>query len=264
MSQFQHEWATIQTSFAPMTDITLLRVSSPAIAQRAQPGQFVMVRVLPSWDPFLRTPLLIAGIDAEDDALTLWVPAGSVARERMQQLRMGSQLDLLGPLGRPFIRRGGLRQVLLVAEGNGGGPLLSLAHEFLSTGIETALLAVIPSDTEPYPPEALPVALEYQRAPRGEAGAIAHEMIRWAGTIYAAGSRQFYTDLVAAIRDARPGQRGGFAFGIWVEPFGWEPPGWRPARLACGLGACASCLVSMGNGSRLTCLDGPTFDLWAL
>lgn len=264
MSQFQHEVATIQASFALTTDITLLRVSSPAIVQRAQPGQFVMARVLPAWDPFLRTPLLIAGIDAEDAALTLWVPAGSAARERLQQVRMGSQLDLLGPLGRSFIRRDGLRQVLLVVEGNGVGPLLSLAHEFLTAGIETALLAVIPADSDPYPPEALPVALEYQRAPRGEAGAVAHEMIRWAGTIYASGSRQFYHDLAAAIRDARPGQRGGFAFGISVEPFGWEPPAWQPARLACGLGACGSCLVPMGNSSRLACLDGPTFDLWAL
>lgn len=264
MSRFQQEPATIQASFSPLDDIVLLRVSSPEIARRAEPGQFVMARVLSSWDPFLREPLLVAGVDAGENALTLWVPAGSESRERMHGLRMGSRLDLLGPLGRPFVRRDGLRQVLLIAEGNAIGPLLSLANEFIPVGIETTLLAVIPTESAPYPPEALPVALEYQRAPRGHAGASAHELIRWAGTIYAAGSRQFYHDLVTVIKAARPGQRGGFAFGIWVEPFGWKPPTWQPAQLACGLGACRSCLIPIGNSSRRACLDGPTFDLWAL
>lgn len=264
MSRIQVETATLQTSFAPAPAVTLLRVAAPKFARRAQPGQFVMVRLFPSWDPFLREPLLIAAIDADDGALTLWVPAGSPNRERLHRMRMGSQLDVLGPLGRAFVRRDGLMQVLLVADGDAVGAVLALADELLDAGIETALLAVIPDGSAPYPPEALPVALEYQRAPRGEAGAVAHDLVRWAGAIYAAGSRRFYEDLVTVIKDARPGQRGGFAFGTLLEPFGWQPSGWGASCLACGLGACRSCVVALRRETRLACLEGPPFDLWAL
>jgi hypothetical protein len=34
--------------------------------------------------------------------------------------------------------------------------------------------------------------------------------------------------------------------------------------IACGVGACLSCAISTPAGFKLTCLDGPVFDLAAL
>ncbi|MCZ7567847.1 MAG: hypothetical protein M5U01_04505 [Ardenticatenaceae bacterium] len=260
----RQEIGTLLAAFAPQPEVTLLRVLAPGVAQAARPGQYVMVRVASGWDPLPREALLLAGIDSEAGAVMLWAPRGSPAREQLAALTTGASIDLLGPLGRPLPRRAEARQVLLVAEGLALGPLLALAEAVLAGSGQAALLAVVPQRSAAYPAEALPVALEYQRAPRGSASDAAGELLRWADTVYGAGSQRFYHDLRDEIQRARPGQRGGFAFGLLLEPFGWQPPAWGEARLACAVAACRACLVELRREKRLACVQGPTFDLWAL
>jgi NAD(P)H-flavin reductase len=260
----KQEVATLLALFSPHPHITLMRLSAPGLAQAAQPGQYVMARVSPGWDPPLREPLFVAGVQREEQALTLWVPGGTPAREQLRALAPGGLLDLLGLFGQPLPRRPTLQNVLLVAEGLALGPLLPLAETAISARQQVALLAVVPEQSEPYPPEALPVELEYQRAPRGGASLAAAEMLRWADTVFAAGSQQFYRDLQQELRAVRPGQRGGFAFGLLLEPFGWQPPTWGAGRVACALTACRSCLVELRREKLLACSDGPMFDLWSL
>lgn len=251
-------------AFAPQPEVMLLRVAAPGLAQAARAGQFVMARVAPGWDPLPREPLLLAGIEPEAGAVVLWVPRGSQSREQIAGLTIGAQIDLLGPLGRSLPRRAEARQILFVAEGLALGPLLALAEVALADRGQAALLAVVPEGSAAYPAEALPVALEYQRAPRGGASAAARDLLLWADAVYAAGSQRFYHDLRDEIKEARPGQRGGFAFGLLLEPFGWQPPAWGEARLPCAVAACRACLVELRREKRLACVQGPTFDLWAL
>ncbi len=42
-------------------------------------------------------------------------------------------------------------------------------------------------------------------------------MLHWADGVVAAGSQRFYDDLVDELRQARPGQRGGFAYGFLLS-----------------------------------------------
>lgn len=260
----RHEIGTLLAIFAPLPDATLLRVSAATLARSARAGQFVMARVQPGWDPPVREPLFVAGVEPDEGTVTLWVPSGSPGRRQLAALATGAPLDLLGPLGRALPRRPESRSVLLIAEGLTVGPLLALPETAPTDGQQFALLSVVPEGGSIYPPEALPVSLEYQLAPRGEAGAIAHELLQWADVVYAAGSQRFYYDLREEIRRARPGQRGGFAFGLLIEPFGWQPPGWGEARIACAAAACRACLVELRREKRLACVQGPAFDLWAL
>lgn len=260
----KQETATLLAAFAPQPGLRLLRVSAPLLAEAMQPGQFVMARVAPGWDPLLREPLFVAAIERGAGALTLWVPGGAASRERLQLLAPGAPLDLLGPMGRPLARRPTLRNILLVAEGLALGPLLALADEALAGGQQVALLAIVPVESEPYPAEALPLELEYQRAPRGSASEAAGELLRWADAVFAAGSQRFYHDLFAELRQVRPGQRGGFAYGLLLEPFGWQPPAWGSGRVACAAAACRACLTELRREKRLACVEGPAFDLWTL
>ncbi|HYO25449.1 MAG TPA: hypothetical protein VEQ85_10935 [Lacipirellulaceae bacterium] len=248
-------------AFAPQPEVMLLRVTAPLVTRAARLGQFVMVRVRDGWDPVLREPVLCAGVEPEAGVITLWVPAGSAGRERLRSFPAGAPVDLLGPLGRALPLRPEVRQVLLVAEGLALGPLLMVADV---SGAQATLLVVAPEGGEFYPAEALPAALEYQRALGGAGAMVPRELLTWAEAIYAAGSQLFYQGLRDQILRERPGQRGGFAFGLLLEPFGWEPGGWREARAGCAVGACRSCLVELRREKRLACMQGPAFDLWAL
>ncbi|HEX8682512.1 MAG TPA: hypothetical protein VF707_09385 [Ardenticatenaceae bacterium] len=259
--------ARLLSAFSPHPDATLLRVSAPALAQSIAPGQFVMAKVAGTgWDPFLREPLFVAGSDPTEGTLTLWVPGGSQRREQLQALPLQAELDLLGPLGVGVAQRREWRQLLLVAEGLALGPLLGVMQAGLAAGQAVAILSVTPAEQVPYPPDALPVSIEYQRAPRGGAGEIAREMLRWADGVVAAGSQQFYHDLAVELRQARPGQRGGFAYGLLLKPFGWEPETmrWGPASVACAQAACRACVVELRREKALACVHGPVFDLWTL
>jgi NAD(P)H-flavin reductase len=246
--------------------VTLLRVEAPSLVTMA-PGQFVMAKIEGTgWDPFLREPLFAARTEPEEGALALWVPGGAPTRERLRALPLHARLDLLGPLGRGTTQRREWRHLLLVAEGLALGPLLALMQGALAAGQEVALLNVVPPGQEPYPADALPVSIEYQRAPRGGAREPAREMLRWADGVVAAGSQGFYRDLVEALREARPGQRDGFAYGLLLEPFGWqaEKMQWGEAAVACALAACRACQVELRRDKVLACADGPVFDLWTL
>lgn len=259
--------APLLASFTPHPDVSLLRVESPALAASVGAGQFVMARQDGhGWDPFTREPLFVAGRDEGAGALTLWVPGGSPTREALRGLALGRALDLLGPLGSGMAPRREWRNVLLAAEGLAIGPLLAVIESALALGQSVALLGVTPPDQAPYPADALPLSIEYQRAPRGEAGALAQEMLCWADGVVAAGSQRFFHDLATELRAARPGQRGGFAYGLAVEPFGWqaEAMAWGPGRVACGIAACRGCLVELRRDKALACTRGPLFDLWEL
>lgn len=253
------------SAFSPHPEATLLRVDAPGLAPRLTPGQFVMAKVAgEGWDPFLREPLFVAGRDAE--TVTLWVPGGSPVRERLRALPLHTALDLLGPFGTGLAHHREWRHLLLVAEGLALGPLLAVAQTALAAGQAVALLSVTPPGTTPYPADALPVDIEYQLAPRGGAGSAAQELLRWADGVVAAGTQKFYHDLADELRAARPGQRGGFAYGLLLEPFGWQPDSlrWGRARVACAHAACRACLVEVRRDKLLACSRGPVFDLWNL
>lgn len=260
--------SVLLSAFSPHPDVTLLRLEAPSLAQRIVPGQFVMAKLAGiGWDPFLREPLFVAGRDVRGGALTLWVPGGgSAVRERIRHLPLHAELDLLGPYGSGLATRREWRHLLLVAEGLAIGPLLAVAQAALAADQSVALLSVTPANQIPYPSDALPVSIEYQRASRGSAGGIAQDMLRWADGVVAAGSQCFYDDLVDELREARPGQRSGFAYGFLLEPFGWQPDtmAWQTSKVACAQAACRACLVELPRQKVLACKYGPLFDLWSL
>jgi ferredoxin-NADP reductase len=260
---------TVLSIFSPHPEVSLLRVARAPVAQRAVAGQFVMVKEEGAgWDPFLREPLFLTGAEREAEALTLWVPSGPTTRERLRGLSLHAKLDLLGPFGSGFVPRQEWRHLLLVAEGLAIGPLLLLMQQAMAAGQSVALLAIVPQGTEGYPADALPLSVEYQGMERLDPSN-ARELLLWADGVVAAGSQSFYHTLTDAIRAARPGQRGGFAFGLMLEPFGWNSgggssTGWGESRVACATAACRACVVELRRERALACTRGPLFDLWAL
>ena len=100
-------------------------VLSGQLALVAQPGQFIHLRVAESYDPLLRRPLSIAGIDREREKVTLYYRVEGRGTEVLSRIREDDYISVLGPLGTGFtIPQSG--EILLVAGGIGIFPLFAL------------------------------------------------------------------------------------------------------------------------------------------
>ncbi|MEM2820544.1 MAG: sulfide/dihydroorotate dehydrogenase-like FAD/NAD-binding protein, partial [Candidatus Bathyarchaeia archaeon] len=81
------------------SSIKLLKVLAPEISKKAQPGQFVILRVD---DKGERIPLTLADWDTKEGTITLVFLEVGVSTRKLGELREGDAiLDVLGPLGNP-------------------------------------------------------------------------------------------------------------------------------------------------------------------
>ena len=90
---------TIVTKRVLNPTVTLMEVDCPAIARKAKPGQFVMVRSDPMGE---RIPLTIADYDAVRGTVTIMYQRVGLTTQKLDQLNSGDDiLDMVGPLGNP-------------------------------------------------------------------------------------------------------------------------------------------------------------------
>jgi dihydroorotate dehydrogenase electron transfer subunit len=101
-----------------------LWLEAPGIARRVRPGQFVNVKVSGGIDPLLRRPVSVCDVDRNWVRLVFRVVGRGTAL--LGRTRVGDELDLLGPLGRPAPELHN-KEVLLCGGGIGTAPLLFLA-----------------------------------------------------------------------------------------------------------------------------------------
>jgi dihydroorotate dehydrogenase electron transfer subunit len=247
------------------SDYNVVCFKAPAIAERAEPGQFVMVKTSNGTDPLLRRPFSIfehlrdaAGAFAGISILNKRVGAGTA---RLYDVRVGERLPVLGPLGRPFPPVHAPEEAWMVAGGVGLAPFASLAETLAELGTPTALFYGGRSSRDIYRErlfESLGVRLVIatEDGSRGEAGRITLPLEREltgvardrALTIYACGP----TPMMRAV--SALGRTAGRPVFVSLEPV-----------MGCGMGGCYSCVVPtrQPDGSAhfvRSCLEGPVFD----
>ena len=111
--------------------ITRMVVKAPLVAQKAQPGQFVVVRVDEKGE---RIPLTLAGTDPRAGTVTLIFQEVGATTVKLGRLRTGERLaTVAGPLGKPVeIRRYGT--VCIVVGGVGAAFVYWMAQAFKKAG----------------------------------------------------------------------------------------------------------------------------------
>ena len=108
----------------------------------ASPGQFVMIKVNNSYDPFLRRPMSIYRITPHHPP---FIKGGRGGFEILYQvvgkgtnimsgLKDGDELDVLGPLGRGFWIPEKIERAIIVAGGIGVAPMVALAEKIEGKG----------------------------------------------------------------------------------------------------------------------------------
>jgi dihydroorotate dehydrogenase electron transfer subunit len=229
-----------------------IQVTAPDLAEIAGPGQFFLV----AGPTCLRRPLFPARIAPE--GLSFLVKAGPDPFVAWLASRaVGDSLDLIGPLGRGFAVPGsGERWLLLGETAVDVGPLLPLMERALAVGAEVTLVTGATHSVGVFPSRVLPAAVELQVATtdgslgrRGHVSDLFPDLLPWADRAAAVGSRDLYRALHRDSQCLRP-MGDSFAQVLLTD-----------VPLACGVGACQSCAVEGGRGSRLACRDGPAFDL---
>lgn len=105
-------------------DTYRLTLAAYDIAKAAKPGQFVMLKISPLYDPLLRRPFSIHQITAKGN-LQILVKVIGKGTKIITGLEEGDQVDLVGPLGNSFDYKD-KENFALVGGGIGMAPLLFL------------------------------------------------------------------------------------------------------------------------------------------
>ena len=111
--------------------VTKLSIEAPLIAQKAQPGQFIIVRPLEDSE---RIPLTIAGYDRQAGTVDIIFQIVGDTTIELNSLNVGDEVhDFVGPLGRPT-ETAGLKKVCVVGGGVGCAIALPIARKLHEEG----------------------------------------------------------------------------------------------------------------------------------
>ena len=116
---------------------TLLEIEAPAVAKKAQPGQFIILRVDEMGE---RIPLTVGGYDREKGTVTIIFQIVGASTFKLNQLEVGDCLhDFVGPLGRPTELTG--EKVCVVGGGLGTAIAYPIAKAFHDEGKDVTAIA---------------------------------------------------------------------------------------------------------------------------
>ena len=112
--------------------VVLMDIEAPLVANKAEPGQFIILRVDSEGE---RIPLTVAGTDKERGTVRIIFQRVGATTEALARLDAGECIeDFVGPLGKPTELEG-LSEVLIVGGGVGCAIALPIAERLCEMGV---------------------------------------------------------------------------------------------------------------------------------
>jgi dihydroorotate dehydrogenase electron transfer subunit len=251
---------------------------APDLAIGSRAGQFVHVKTGDDSGMILRRPFSINTADPISGIITIHFRVIGRGTGWFTRLRQGDQVEMLGPLGRPFEVDPRSQHLLLIAGGLGMAGVRMLADEALRDGRQVTLLFGAASAREVYPSSLLPDEIEYVVAT--DDGSLGHhgyvtELLAdyesWADQAFACGPTPMLGALakLAASRRQRLGvatlgrKRGGGKQDAIGSPAARRKAFLQVSmeqNMGCAVGACLGCVVLSVTGTpQRVCREGPVF-----
>jgi ferredoxin--NADP+ reductase len=113
--------------------VTLMEIDVPAIAKKAEPGQFIILRVDEDGE---RIPLTVADFDRENGTVTIIFQIVGATTEKLNHKQEGEYIqDFVGPLG-VASHTEGLKKVAVVGGGVGCAIAYPIAKKLHNLGCE--------------------------------------------------------------------------------------------------------------------------------
>ena len=257
MTTLVNEKATVLSNAPVGPKLHLMTVSAPQIASGIQPGQFVHMRFPQFESHVLRRPFSVYDADSSKGTLdVLYQEVGSVTR--MMPGIAGGTIEVIGPIGNTW--SADARHALLVGGGVGAAPLFMHAKRLIASGCATDV--VLGAQTKDAHVCLSRYAELLGREPfcstddgtygtPGFCTVIVEERLREGCSLDGApydyvavcGPPPLMRIVAGMAADA------GVPCEVSMEK-----------RMACGVGACLSCVVDTVSGKKRSCVDGPVFD----
>lgn len=229
----------------------LMVIDAPHVARKAEPGQFIILRVSEDGE---RIPLTIAEYDREKGTITIIFQEVGATTMALGQLNVGDCLhDFVGPLG-VASELEGLKKVAVVGGGLGCAIAYPQAKKLHEMGCEVDLIAGF----------------------RNKDIIILEDQMRAASTnLYVVtddgsnGRKALVTEVLKELIDAGNQYDAVIAIGPMImmkfvaettRPYGIKTIVSMNTIMVDGTGMCGGCRLTVGGETKFACVDGPDFD----
>ncbi len=231
--------------------VVLFEIEAPLVAKKAQPGQFVILRVDENGE---RIPLTIHDYDPEKGTVSIIAQIVGATTEKMNHLQEGDCLqDFVGPLGKAT-ETAGKKKVCVVGGGVGCAIAYPVLKKFHDDGAEVhAVIGFKNKDL---------VILE-------DKFAAASSVLKVCTDDGSYGQKGLVTEALKELIDAGNQYDEIFAIGPMVmmkfvcmttKPYGIPTTVSMSPIMIDGTGMCGGCRLSVGGEMKFACVDGPDFD----
>lgn len=234
-------------------DIFLHRYDCPRIASACQPGQFVMLRVQETLEPFLPRPFSIAAVDDSKETISILFNIRGIGTRLLAQKHKGDRVRIFGPLGTSFTINPDFPEHLLIAGGMGIAPLFFLLQELKLRSLKAQIIFGARSRAELCLRKEISeltdrVVFITEDGSLGRKGLITDYVVQYISpksAVYVCGPAGLMEKMVQITLSS----------GVLEAQFSME------TQMACGVGACLGCVIKTANGYKRVCTEGPVFPL---
>ena len=231
--------------------VILYEIEAPMVAKKAEPGQFIILRVDENGE---RIPITIHDYDREKGTVTIIVQTVGATTEKLSHKQQGEFLqDFVGPLGRPTETEG-KKKVCVVGGGVGCAIAYPVLKKFHDCGAEVhAVVGFKNKDV---------VILE-------DKFKSASDVMKLVTDDGSYGEKGLVTDALKQLIEEGNQYDEIFAIGPAImmkfvskttEPYGIPTTVSMSPTMVDGTGMCGGCRLTVGGETKFACVDGPDFD----
>ena len=231
--------------------VTLYEIEAPMVAKKAEPGQFIILRVDENGE---RIPITIHDFDREKGTVTIIVQTIGATTEKLRHKAEGEYIqDFVGPLGRPTETEG-KKKVCVVGGGVGCAIAYPVLKKFHDCGAEVHAVVGFKNKD-------LVILEDKFRA--------ASSVLKLMTDDGSYGEKGLVTDALKELIDAGNQYDEIFAIGPAImmkfvskttEPYGIPTTVSMSPIMVDGTGMCGGCRLTVGGVTKFACVDGPDFD----
>ena len=231
--------------------VTRMDIEAPLIAKKAEPGQFIILRVNEKGE---RIPLTVADFDRERGTVTIIFQIVGATTEKLNHLEEGDCLqDFVGPLGRPSETEG-LKKVAVIGGGVGCAIAYPVAKKLHQQGAEVhSIVGFRNKDLVILEEEFRAVSSKFvmmtDDGSYGEKGLVTNALEKLIG------EGETYDEVIAI----GPLVMMKFVVKLTKEHNIKTVVSMNPIMID-GTGMCGGCRLTVGGKTKFACVDGPDFD----
>ena len=231
--------------------VTMMDIYAPLVAKKAEPGQFIILRVDEDGE---RIPLTVAGYDRQAGTVKIIFQIVGATTMKLNQKEVGESLaDFCGPLGRAT-ETDGLKKVCIIGGGVGCAIALPVAQKLHELGCEVHSvigfrnkeLLILEDEFKACSTKLTVMTDDGSYGRQGVVTSPLKEALE-AGEKY---------DMIIAIG---PIVMMKFVVAT-ARPFGTPVTVSMNPIMIDGTGMCGGCRLTVGGKTKFACVDGPDFD----